>query len=88
MRITLGFIFFLLSAQVAWTQVCSGCGCKGGSGWRAITIASQKCTGCSEVAKRCGTPATEKCVFEGCANIQVVRLSCPEHIPDKACGLK
>ena len=42
---------------------CSGCGCKGGPGWRHI--ASGRCVGFRELAAKCGDPPSPKlCVFE------------------------
>ena len=42
---------------------CSGCGCKGGPGWRHI--ASGRCVGFRDLAAKCGDPPSVKlCVFE------------------------
>ena len=41
----------------------SGCGCKGGPGWRHI--GSGRCVGFRELAAKCGDPPSPKlCVFE------------------------
>ena len=42
---------------------CTGCGCKGGPGWRHI--ASGRCVGFRDLAAKCGDPPSPKlCVFE------------------------
>lgn len=42
---------------------CHGCGCKGGPGWRHI--ASGRCVGFRDLAKKCGDPPSELlCTFE------------------------
>jgi hypothetical protein len=54
---------------------CSGCGCKGGSGWRHDETG--KCIGCDpELTRRCGNPAIEKCTFEGQPHIDRIRRNC------------
>ena len=77
-----------LFASDASAQPCSGCGCRGGSGWQLTTTNSKKCIGCGEVDKRCGTPATKNCVFTGCPNIHLILVSCPQHISPGLCSLK
>src|SRR5262245_33565436 len=84
MRALLLLAFLAFLADQANAQVCYGCGCKGGSGWRILTTKTQKCLGCGEVG-RCGSPPTERCAFEGCPNIEVIRASCPQYIPAGAC---
>ena len=45
---------------------CTGCGCKGGPGYRSIV--EMRCVGFQELHKVCGSPpATTKCVFENAA---------------------
>ncbi len=45
------------------TSFCSGCGCKGGPGWRHI--ASGRCVGFRELAAKCGAPPSSLlCDFE------------------------
>ncbi len=45
------------------SSYCSGCGCKGGPGWRYI--ATGRCVGFRELAAKCGDPPSELlCVFE------------------------
>ena len=45
------------------TSFCSGCGCKGGPGWRHI--ASGRCVGFRELAAKCGEPPSPLlCDFE------------------------
>jgi len=51
------------AACVRDSSFCSGCGCKGGPGWRHI--ASGRCVGFRELAAKCGDPPSELlCVFE------------------------
>jgi hypothetical protein len=51
------------AACVRDSSFCSGCGCKGGPGWRHI--ASGRCVGFRDLAAKCGDPPSEKlCVFE------------------------
>src|SRR5271165_1002368 len=40
---------------------CTGCGCKGGPGYRAP---DGRCVGFRALARTCGTPPTERCTFE------------------------
>jgi len=82
---TLLFIAFLVFAGDASAQFfCTGCGCKGGSGWRHI--ASGKCIGCAEMPKRCREK--DACAFEGQAHITLVCASCRSHVPAMMCPLK
>lgn len=41
---------------------CTGCGCKGGPGYRSN--ATGKCVGFKQLTKECGDPPTQNCVFE------------------------
>jgi hypothetical protein len=44
-------------------EQCSGCGCKGGPGYREI--ATQKCVGFKQLDKICGNPVSNGlCIFE------------------------
>ena len=40
---------------------CSGCGCKGGPGYRGP---DGRCVGFKDLAKICGTPPESRCTFE------------------------
>lgn len=45
------------------TDVCSGCGCKGGPGWREN--ATGRCVGFRDIDKKCGNPPSSVlCTFE------------------------
>lgn len=41
---------------------CSGCGCKGGPGYRHVE--TRRCVGFKDMDKLCGSPPTTRCVFE------------------------
>jgi len=41
---------------------CSGCGCKGGPGYRSRKTG--KCVGFKQLTKQCGSPPETKCIFE------------------------
>jgi hypothetical protein len=41
---------------------CTGCGCKGGPGYRSNK--SGKCVGFKQLTKTCGNPPTQRCTFE------------------------
>jgi hypothetical protein len=64
---------------------CSGCGCKGGSGWK-INSERGKCVGCKEVATRCREPGT--CIFTGWQSAGAICINCREHAPKGLCSLK
>lgn len=49
----------LLSIQVA--EACSGCGCRGGPGYRGP---NGKCVGWKQLTKVCGSPPTLRCTNE------------------------
>jgi len=52
----------LLLAQLgAASAACSGCGCRGGPGYRGP---DGKCVGWAELARRCGSPPTQRCTPE------------------------
>jgi len=45
------------------TDHCSGCGCKGGPGWREN--ATGQCVGFRDIGRRCGDPpSSARCTFE------------------------
>jgi len=43
-------------------DACSGCGCRGGPGYRGP---NGKCVSWAQIGKICGSPPTEKCTPEG-----------------------
>jgi hypothetical protein len=65
---------------------CSGCGCKGGPGYRELV--SGRCVGFRDINKKCGyPPSSSLCTFEGadgygankeCALGQKKRRNAPE----------
>lgn len=54
-------LFFLVGAAAAGGY-CSGCGCKGGPGYRGP---NGKCVGWKALNKVCGSPPTTRCTAEG-----------------------
>lgn len=52
----------LTLATPALAQVCSGCGCKGGPGYRGP---DNRCVGWNDLAKVCGNPPITHCRAEG-----------------------
>ncbi len=46
----------------AMAESCSGCGCKGGPGYRGP---SGRCVGYADIGRVCGSPPTSKCTAEG-----------------------
>ena len=64
MRIATAALIFLFSIGSSFAQSCSGCGCKGGPGYRGP---DGKCVGWAALKKTCGTPPTERCSAEGAA---------------------
>jgi hypothetical protein len=58
------FIFALIVVlwSVADAQACSGCGCRGGPGYRGP---SGRCVGWSDVGRTCGDPPSTRCIPEG-----------------------
>ena len=52
----------LLLAQLGVASAaCSGCGCRGGPGYRGP---DGKCVGWAELARKCGSPPTKRCTPE------------------------
>jgi len=47
---------------VGLADACSGCGCRGGPGYRGP---SGRCVGWSEIGRTCGDPPTTRCTPEG-----------------------
>ncbi len=77
--------FFGVSAEAQ--HFCSGCGCKGGSGWRINRDDSRgKCVGCKEKAARC--PQPNSCTFAGWEFAKTICATCRQHAPPGFCPLK
>jgi len=51
----------LLGFGSAFAQSCSGCGCKGGPGYRAP---NGRCVGWVDIGRVCGSPPTLRCTPE------------------------
>jgi hypothetical protein len=51
----------MVEARCPERPACTGCGCKGGPGYRGP---DGKCVGFKNLAKVCGTPPEQRCVFE------------------------
>ena len=43
-------------------QACSGCGCRGGPGYRGP---NGQCVGWADIGRTCGSPPTTRCAAEG-----------------------
>jgi hypothetical protein len=59
--------FAVILALACWVgaaaaQVCSGCGCKGGPGYRGP---NGRCVGWAGIGRTCGSPPTLRCAAEG-----------------------
>jgi len=54
-------LILLLAAVPAQAEVCSGCGCRGGPGYRGP---SGSCVGWDALSKTCGSPPTTRCTAE------------------------
>lgn len=52
----------LLPQTEAASAGCSGCGCRGGPGYRGP---SGRCVGWSDIGRTCGSPPTSRCAAEG-----------------------
>ena len=82
----IGLALLIMLALVAPSRAhCNGCGCGGGSGWQMKTTKSRKCIGCAELASRCGTPFTTRCVFTGYKNCKMILANCPEALKAGLC---
>jgi hypothetical protein len=53
----------VMFAGSAIAQSCSGCGCKGGPGYRDPSTGH--CVGWRDLDRRCGHPPESRCLFEG-----------------------
>lgn len=60
------FALLFVTNQLTAEEVCSGCGCKGGPGYRGPNA---QCVGWARLNKVCGNPPTKKCRAEGPALI-------------------
>jgi len=49
-------------AVPASAAACSGCGCRGGPGYRGP---DGRCVGFKDLARKCGSPPTTRCAAEG-----------------------
>lgn len=63
----LRFLFTALAVTTALVtaasaQSCSGCGCRGGPGYRGP---DGRCVGWADIGKTCGSPPTARCTAEG-----------------------
>jgi hypothetical protein len=59
-------VFFLTAVLVAVAmpraEACSGCGCRGGPGYRAP---DGRCVGWADIGRKCGSPPETRCTPEG-----------------------
>jgi len=56
-----------IGASVANAQCwCSGCGCKGGPGYRDT---DNHCVSHKDLTKKCGVPPSQRCTYEGAKQI-------------------
>lgn len=55
-------LFALLLASPAFSQTCSGCGCRGGPGYRGP---DGSCVGFASLRRICGDPPEMRCKKEG-----------------------
>ena len=54
-----------VAALLVWgdtVQACSGCGCRGGPGYRAP---NGRCVGWADIGRICGSPPSTRCIPEG-----------------------
>jgi hypothetical protein len=52
-------LFYLV---ISPADACSGCGCRGGPGYRGP---SGRCVGWADIGRTCGSPPTSRCTPEG-----------------------
>lgn len=57
--LSLALVFGITSSAA---QSCSGCGCRGGPGYRGP---DGRCVGWKDIGKTCGSPPTTRCTAEG-----------------------
>lgn len=65
------------SAECADLPRCTGCGCKGGPGYRGP---NGQCVGYAQLARVCGTPPTTRCTFEDAPNTGLNRDCVAENL--------
>jgi len=69
-------VFVLFTSEASAQFFCSGCGCKGGSGWRHNDTV--KCIGCEpELGRRC---RKWNCTFEGQPHLDLIKRNCPNDV--------
>jgi len=56
------FVVVFLIASTEAVLACSGCGCRGGPGYRGP---DGRCVGWKQLNSTCGNPPTSRCTFEG-----------------------
>jgi hypothetical protein len=57
-----GAAIALLALVISPADACSGCGCRGGPGYRGP---SGRCVGWADIGRTCGSPPTTRCTPEG-----------------------
>ncbi len=58
-------VAFLVACSDA-VLACSGCGCRGGPGYRGP---DGRCVGWSQLNSKCGNPPTSRCTYEGSGQV-------------------
>jgi hypothetical protein len=61
-RVAIFLLAFMGLTSPIGAQFCSGCGCKGGPGYRGP---DGKCVGWANIGNVCGSPPTTRCRAEG-----------------------
>jgi hypothetical protein len=60
--LSLGAMAIVLIACGTAAEACSGCGCRGGPGYRAP---NGRCVGWADIGRICGSPPSRNCTPEG-----------------------
>jgi hypothetical protein len=60
MRLWMTVVFFIAFSEALFA--CSGCGCRGGPGYRGP---DGRCVGWAQLNAKCGNPPTSRCTYEG-----------------------
>ena len=60
--LSLAVMAMVLVAGGAGAEACSGCGCRGGPGYRAP---NGRCVGWADIGRICGSPPSKNCTPEG-----------------------